>query len=1736
MATITSIGGYELPTLNTITDEKSPSSPDSSQQIKTTTNQIGGYDLPDEYGISVGEPSTLDKFKYGVALETMLLGDLYRIGASAINAIGPTTFEEEREKREKERREKILERFTWAKDGQYDNDAAVWGGRTATMLVDPVYLLMPWGRAAQAGKLIGKGGVALAGLGAGVGATDVSVREFARSGEITPLSIGIGATTGAVLSPAAMGVQRLLGKGLNKVFPNLFKDKKIKEAINETLDGNFKNKYNWNDKILNNVKNISQNKNITRLHHEINNQSNLYRDFILPQERLLDALSGVTNKFSTSVPLTPDKVTQIIGTIPGSKNLKFKSLGDKTLSTAPASKLKKIGKEIKDEISANISKFLKDEPRAYSNLQIEIVKQMHKNGGLTSAVARAIAVNVTKPALGAGGGAVFGTLFTDSDEGFRNFVLGGAAVGMTHRVLMRGGIRGIPKPVQIKFGNIMKGEYWVNLDRKLRIITSTTQQSKLSARGPVTEEFSALTFGRPADTVRLDWLGRVAKNQDEAIGLIGSGNSIEEASERQFAYFAGKAYNDTVKGSSMDLQSDALKIVRGDIASKYSQEARDLAGRINNYMDEFQTYYRDVGFMEKEILKNYFPRKYDFRIINKSEQSQEEFLEDLTTVFMNITKKASAKNKVLVGYKSNGKEIRLSKPIAKNILKPTEAEKAKAKEIAQGFLGSIEKDYSNPVIDYALKTEGKAIAGQLNTYNLKLPISDHIKYERVLKGSYKDVEQVLEKWMINDVGAVLTDLARTSVKSVEFARKFGMDGKGLRTFLLRLRDQYKTEGFKETNGYFSPEHKADVDSIRNAVNSLFNRYGRQGGPTAKNIGAVLSTMANFNMMDKVTIANIGDLIQPFQNSRFFVSAVQGMFQNVSKQMAIKHTQAAKVANRNAYFSADGSSSPFTLPSGQPGNFMSILGKSNEWFFKIIGLEAITNLSRRYAYNVGAIDAHKTAQRLARKFQGDSLNVRNIKDNSLLADINHLVKTGVIREPDANGNIRGLKEVVAFGQAKNLDDAMKNVSSQNLIDRVGLKAADRDAIIPQVGNRLLFTQHRDPVIRLMGQFSSWAMAKSAQTNAMISRVENAELRTAIGMLSSLAMFGAIQDLRDYLKYGEMTTVGELEKDPTKWLAMATQMSGNLGWLPTTVVNQVAGYGNQRPMEFFPAISVASHIADGVAGGASGILNKEDYDRAVRNFYEVLPAPTIRAILDRFGVPMVTYKKDYNFERQLRKNPFKADTFFKKGGLTNKIRKLFKAGELVTPVIKEKPQQKIKTEYQYDLNTEVDITNVSDKKELNKIIKEGPKVVQPIIKLKPNTKNYVEESKVYNYLINEKKLSTNQALGLMANIHGESGFRVDADEAGDGSEGIGLFQHTYPSRKEGLLNQVPNYRVDWKGQIDYTLSEQESKSYLQQDFKTADSAAKYFMLNNLRPREDVIEGRLKKHNIYLQNFAEKLNFRSGGAVVRQLLNGGGSTYNVNKPKYKSTNMASSSSSSNGGGSTAREKYIMSKNKPSVNTNKPPTEKVWDEDKIDDSTESVDYTSTPSTSDDGGVKEDLKKVYEDILEESTKPKRKKFKYGILSSDHDLFYKVGTNIPTQLNEVGDFYQEGVQVGGSIFKPLLASDGSFKDSAVVGTAGIGQDKGLMSKNIGADVGLKYVQGGTSLENPDLSAGIGYDVDENKAYAEVSKDIGTYSIPKTPFKLTPNIAVKYSEGGDWNINPNLEFSFKSGGLLDRKRS
>ena len=135
--------------------------------------------------------------------------------------------------------------------------------------------------------------------------------------------------------------------------------------------------------------------------------------------------------------------------------------------------------------------------------------------------------------------------------------------------------------------------------------------------------------------------------------------------------------------------------------------------------------------------------------------------------------------------------------------------------------------------------------------------------------------------------------------------------------------------------------------------------------------------------------------------------------------------------------------------------------------------------------------------------------------------------------------------------------------------------------------------------------------------------------------------------------------------------------------------------------------------------------------------------------------------------------------------------------------------------------------------------------------------VSDMEIYNYLINEKKLDKNKSIGILANIKGESDFKIGVTEKGDATnKGIGLFQFTFPTRKSGLLKKVPDYKTNWKGQVDYFLTEPEAKGYLKQNFNTGNEAAEYLMNNNLRPRKDLRPGRTEEHSKYIQRFVETL----------------------------------------------------------------------------------------------------------------------------------------------------------------------------------------------------------------------------------------------------------------------------------------
>ncbi len=1320
------------------TEDKKPNNVSTNTQsnVDTSPNNINNNNNYNKYFTSSEgyEPSNIEKIQYGAAQETYLLGDVFRLSKAAINSIGPDSFKESRQKIEDERVEELYKEFPWAKSGKYDNDAAVWGGRATVMITDPVYLLMPWSRAAQAGKLIGKGGASIAALGAGVGAGDAGIRTLARTGEFDPKAMMYGAALGGTLSPVALGVQQVGGKAIKKIFPNLFKGETAQaNSILNKLDNNYGKKYDLTPTQLQNVKNISTMPKTQQLFDDVFKQDNNFRDFILPMEKVQAEISKIASKFPKGKPLRPDTLTNILKQIPGGLNIKFKSLGNKTILQATKSQRKSLHKEVGEEIGKLIDDAVNKQATASHNLQVHIIKELHKAGGLTSAVGRAIAINFTRPAVGAGGGAVAGTLFSNNDEGFYNFVLGGLALGTTHRVLMRGGIKGIPKPKQIGFAKVLKAEFWTNLDRQIRVLTSGTQQSKLTARGPITDRFSNLIFARPTDTVRLDWLGRVAKNQDDSIGLIGSGNSVEEVADRRFAAWVGSIYGDEgsrgikglVSGVDDSVQQDGLNIVRGDVASKYSVEAQDFAKQVRTWLDDFKKYYNDVGFTEKEILDNYFPRKFNYEYINSSQEVQDKFLSTVADIFENITRRATKTKKVKYFAVEDNKIV--TKFATGKITR------SQAEDAALSYFNKIKSGYEKPIIDFTDIELRKA-----TSVTAKLPLSEHIEYERMLQGSWDDVEKLLTPYLVNDVGAVLTDVARTTVKSVEFARIFGKNGEVVQRFLNQLDDQYKNAGFNKPlkSSWYSKEHQADAQAIRDAVNSFFNRHGRIGTDVQRSIGAVLSTLANFNMMDKVTIANLGDLIQPFQNSRYLFSSIQGIGnKGFSRQMNLVAGKVAANASRQAYNSTSGST-PILTDSGIAGSVTSFLGKANEKFFKYIGLEAVTNLSRRYAYNVGVIDAHKTIKSLVNRLEkSGKTNILDLNDTASLKDIRHLLRTGTITAK--NNVIANQDDIIKFGKFKNLDEAMEDSMGRNLIDRIGNKAANRDAIIPQVGNRLLFTQNRNPLIRVMGQFSSWAMAKSAQTNAMIQRVENAELRTAIGLLGSLVIFGGVKDLRDYLKTGEFNTAQELEDDPGRWFAEASIMSGNFGWLPNTVLNQVFGYGKDRPVMFFPAVSIAKDFADAVVSTGQVWTNQKNWDDAMKDWYEIMPLPTVREILTRAGVDGLTYKVDPNILKNPSRIPINK---LNKGGVVEQTRMLFNKGDVVDKsfsdaFVEARNNRQELFEWQGNKyttrkanETNQDYENFLGQKVSNTkvVLKEKPLPPQDDSKLKALEKNYIKDN--------------------------------------------------------------------------------------------------------------------------------------------------------------------------------------------------------------------------------------------------------------------------------------------------------------------------------------------------------------------------------------------------------------------------
>jgi hypothetical protein len=334
--------------------------------------------------------------------------------------------------------------------------------------------------------------------------------------------------------------------------------------------------------------------------------------------------------------------------------------------------------------------------------------------------------------------------------------------------------------------------------------------------------------------------------------------------------------------------------------------------------------------------------------------------------------------------------------------------------------------------------------------------------------------------------------------------------------------------------------------------------------------ATLTTAANTTFLTRVGIASLGDMIQPFQNSGFG-AATKAIMQKAGSSPSF---------SKQVNFQYDNSfEREFTALMSQGGDPLSSYQYGLNWinkkFFKVVQLERITKAARGFAYDTGINRAFTLASK--RK-----LSKSNSKEASTM---------GLTSE-----------DIDVLKQFKTSQQAFNDEIGRDILDRIGQKVADRDAILPMVGNRLLFTQSRNPYIRSFGQFLSWAQAKTSQINSLVERVEDGDAALAIRALGLTSIYGAVQYARElsspYYDPAEDQRYRETE-DAIDLAKKSLLLSGNYApWQVDKLVNTANSLVTKGKLldESTPSLSyaldfaraLASITGNVMAGDAEGIV--------------------------------------------------------------------------------------------------------------------------------------------------------------------------------------------------------------------------------------------------------------------------------------------------------------------------------------------------------------------------------------------------------------------------------------------------------------------------------------------------------------------------------------------------------------------
>jgi len=1142
--------------------------------------------------------SNLEKLEYGWDKNQMVFGNALRLVSNSVEAL----FDPDRDlqdvavQNEADRIKKFEKEHWKMLDGSNDG-AYTMVGEAASFMLDPYYITGYW---------LGKGMLATPltsmTLNAALMGGDSIIEQLAKKGTVDFKEAGKSAAIGG-------GVGLIFpigGKVVTKLFPSLTKGRA--EQVSKYIDDKIANANGLTTPELNTIKSVANSssvKNITNKMDELvssTSWNSTSKNIAAPINKAAKDFSDLKTKLSKQAfeigksrreskdlisKLTPEKkFTFGVGkseSVIKVTQEKIKSDSKKILDIRNQIRQAKVAYEKQHQL---IVKRQYERANKYYKLEGErttkILEELAKSEGLGTKFLKAVLANLTRPLVGAATGAAAnitsGAMGFDVEDDFGTWASVGFALGAGQKAIQKS----IKMPLAQKnaYSKVIENHAVQYTFQKLRELTAGTLATKLNSFGGTTQKIGRLLFRQVDDPLA----------EKSVIAQVDSMNT----------YFIRKA-NNLIKASTPEQQAQAISIVRGNqqLEKVASKEVLDLANNLKGWMDEFKNLYNKAGFYSPKELENYFPRVLNFDVINADRAGAEKIF---TQIFKN-------------NYKMTTDKARTS---ARNYLDKNEG---------PGYSSVINQNAWDKIIQGTNK--GIARTKNLKTNEDELiftPISDHITKHRSLQGKFDLVEDILEKnnFLVNDLSVILPKIVQDSTKSIAFARTFGKGGQLLKPMLEEIKRKYDDLALKNnkiglTTRIDAAKHETNL--VLDAVDAYFDRLhkGWSQGRRFSTTTGILTMMSNLSMLGRVTISSLGDIVQPFQNSQSWTAAVKGL----ARTNLFKATWEKGLArNLNYDITNEMSKSIQRTAAAKEKDLVLSQAWMGKWgakdivkpefynniAFKGLGLEWLTGYARRFAYNTGSADAYNLSRQYFKVV------------NSTKGAGSQAAKT-IERDLLLTYNIRP-NQALLIGKANTFNKSIQNSTSKKFLNQAGLIGSNRDALIPQVSNRLLFTQSKEPMVRMLGQFLSWSQAKSSQTNKILQRIENGNVRTLIKTVAALPVYAGIQQLREYAKHGDVIT--DAEYNTGELVAKSWQLSGMPGWLSDLVFNRFVGPGATKENPFYvfaPALNIATEI---------GLVTKEFLtgkpdDAKERINRKLLPFPEWRRWVQKFWFPKTTNLK-------------------------------------------------------------------------------------------------------------------------------------------------------------------------------------------------------------------------------------------------------------------------------------------------------------------------------------------------------------------------------------------------------------------------------------------------------------------------------------------------------------------------------